>query len=61
MQRLIPNVNIQRTFSSFYSNIGTKDYFDMIIHNPHLVKANSDILTSIADSGLRSFIQFLIQ
>lgn len=50
------NDTLARTFKSFAANTGTKDFFDMIIHHPENVKANYNILEIIADSGLASFL-----
>ncbi|CCJ32847.1 ParB/Srx family N-terminal domain-containing protein [Caloramator australicus] len=52
--------NFERTFTSFAENPGTKDYLDMVIHNPHLVKANADILDKIAAAGLKGFICIIL-
>lgn len=56
---LIKDPNAIRSFSSFADNAGTKDYLDMVIHNPHLIIARGDVLDNIANSGLKSFIQYV--
>ncbi|MCG8541130.1 MAG: hypothetical protein MJA82_14530 [Clostridia bacterium] len=50
----------RRTFQSFADNLGTKDYLDMVIHNPHLISADPKILDSLASSGLKSFIKIVL-
>lgn len=52
--------NFERSFTSFAENSGTKDYLDMVIHNPHLVMADADILDKIAVAGLKGFIYSII-
>jgi hypothetical protein len=52
--------NFERTFSSFADSKGTKDYLDMVIHNPHLVQAAPGILDNIAQCGLKGFIQTIL-
>lgn len=55
------NLNIKRSFSGFAKSSGNKDYFDMVIHNPHLVGANCDNLVLIATVGLRGFINQILE
>ena len=38
----------------------TKDYFDMIVHHPYLIRANEEVINNISDSGLFAIIQFFI-
>ena len=52
--------NLSRCFKTFADSTGTKDYFDMVIHNPQLVKADFNIILSIANAGLRGFIQSVL-
>ena len=56
LNNIFSDDNIKRCFNSFADGTGNKDYFDMVIHNPHLVTADSLILDSIAASGLFGFI-----
>jgi hypothetical protein len=51
---------VSRSLLSFFDNSGTKEYMDMVIHNPHLVSANSNTLDNIVESGLFSVISFIL-
>lgn len=52
--------NTLRCWDAFNNNTSTKDYFDMIVHHPYLIRANSDIINNISNSGLFAIIQFFI-
>lgn len=49
----------QRAFNMFASNIGTKDYFDMLIHHPECAVADSNIIEKITNNGLYRVIQYI--
>ena len=49
----------QRSFNMFASNIGTKDYFDMLIHHPECAVADSEIIEKITNNGLYRVIQYI--
>jgi hypothetical protein len=51
---------LKRYFNILINNPGTKDYFDMIVHNSHKVAANSYVLDIIAETGYLSLIQYII-
>ncbi len=51
---------LERHFNILINNIGTKDYFDMIVHNSHKVTANPHILDLIVEAGFLSLIQHII-
>lgn len=51
--------NTLRCWDTFNNN-STKDYFDMIVHHPYLIRANSEVINNISDSGLFAIIQFFI-
>ncbi|MPM74503.1 hypothetical protein SDC9_121491 [bioreactor metagenome] len=53
---IFPDNNMKRSYLSFADSSGNKHYFDMVIHNPHLVKADFMINIAIANSGLKGFI-----
>lgn len=46
----------QRAFRVFASNIGTKDYFDMLVHHPEFIVADSSVIEKIANMGLYRII-----
>lgn len=46
----------QRAFRVFASNIGTKEYFDMLVHHPEFIVADSSIIEKIANMGLYRII-----
>lgn len=50
---------VQRSFNIFASNIGTKDYFDMLIHHPECAVADSKIIEKITNNGLYRVIQYI--
>ncbi|MBU3208675.1 hypothetical protein KPL28_03365 [Clostridium algidicarnis] len=52
--------NIIRSFSIFTKSDANKDYFDMVIHNPQLIKANPYNLDVLAESGLKGFINSVL-
>lgn len=52
--------NTLRCWETFNNNTSAKDYFDMIVHHPYLIRANNDIINNICDSGLFAIIQFFI-
>ena len=43
----------------FASNIGTKDYFDMLIHHPECAEAYSKIIEKITNNWLYRVIQYI--
>lgn len=49
----------QRSFNMFASNIGTKDYFDMLVHHPESAVADSKIIEKITNNGLYRVIQYI--
>lgn len=49
----------QRSFNMFASNIGTKDYFDMLIHHPECAVADPKIIEKITNNGLHRVIQYI--
>ena len=49
-----------RCWNTFNNNTSTKDYFDMIVHQPHLIRANKEVINNISDNGLFAIIQFFI-
>ncbi|MCT4542341.1 MAG: hypothetical protein N4A63_02225 [Vallitalea sp.] len=51
---------LKRLFKSLANNSGTKDYFDMIVHHPHKVKANPYVLETITHSVLRGLIEHIL-
>ena len=54
------DVNILRCWDTFNNNTSTKDYFDMIVHHPYLIRSNIQIINNISDNGLYAVIQFFI-
>ena len=60
IDNLFKDDQIKRCFKAFADSSGNKDYFDMVIHNPHLIVADPDTLDNIAQSGLRGFIQLIL-
>lgn len=52
----INDTKTQKTFRSFACNIGTKDYFDMLVHHPESINADYSILEKIAKAGLYRII-----
>lgn len=52
--------DIIRCWNTFNSNTAIKDYFDMIVHHPHLISANSNVIDIISDSGLYAVIQYFL-
>lgn len=52
--------NTLRCWETFNNNTSIKNYFDMIVHHPYLIRANNDIINDISDSGLFAIIQFFI-
>ncbi len=54
------NANAKRCYSSFADSNGSKDYFDMVIHNPQLIKADHKLVVAIANSGLKGFIHSIL-
>lgn len=44
----------------FNDNTSTKDYLDMIVHYPYLIRANICTINNISDNGLYAIIQFFI-
>ncbi|MBU3193450.1 hypothetical protein [Clostridium algidicarnis] len=52
--------DIQRTFLIIADSEGNKHYFDMVIHNPQLVKANPDNLDALAEFAFRGFIDSVL-
>lgn len=57
---IFPDSTKARCFDSFANNLGTKDYFDMVIHHPAKVQSNPNVLKDIANSGLYEFIYYLL-
>lgn len=51
---------LSRTFKSFTETSGTKDFLNMVIHNPSYVKANYNTLEAIAQQGFFSFINEIL-
>ena len=51
--------NTLRCWNTFYGS-STKEYFDMIVHHPYLIRANNEVINNISDSGLFAIIQFFI-
>lgn len=49
----------QRSFNMFASNIGTKDYFDMLIHHPECAVADARIIEKITNNGLYRIIHYI--
>ena len=60
LDNLFDDSAIKRTFKSFADSSGNKDYFDMVVHHPHLVKPEPNNLDAIANMGLRGFIHFIL-
>ena len=52
--------NTLRCWETFNDNTSTKDYFDMIVHHPYLIRANISTINNISDNGLFAIIQFFI-
>ena len=52
--------NTLRCWETFNDNTSTKDYLDMIVHHPYLIRANIDTINNISDNGLYAIIQFFI-
>ncbi len=50
------DTKVQRAFRIFASNIGTKEYFDMLVHHPEFVIADDNIIEKIANIGLYRII-----
>ena len=44
----------------FNNNTSTKDYFDMIVHHPYLVRSNLQTINNMSDNGLFAIIQYFI-
>lgn len=53
------DTKVQRDFNMFAKNIGTKEYFDMIIHHPESAVADSKILEKITNNGLYRVIRYI--
>lgn len=53
------DINAQRYFNLFASNIGTKDYFDMLIHHPECAVADPRIIEKITNNGLYKVIEYI--
>lgn len=59
-KRIFSNdTKVQRDFNVFAKNIGTKEYFDMIIHHPEAVVADAKILEKITNIGLYRVIRYI--
>lgn len=54
------NINTLKCWETFNDNTSTKDYFDMIVHHPYLVRSNIQTINNISDNGLFAIIQFFI-
>ncbi len=54
------DINTLRCWDTFNDNTSTKDYFDMIVHHPYLIRANISTINNISDNGLFAIIQFFI-
>lgn len=52
----VNDTKTQRAFRVFASNIGTKDYFDMLVHHPEFIVADSSVIEKIANMGLYRII-----
>ena len=52
--------NTLRCWNTFNDNTSTKDYFDMIVHHPYLVRSNLQTINNISDNGLFAIIQYFI-
>lgn len=52
--------NTLRCWETFNDNTSTKDYLDMIVHHPYLIRANIGTINNISDNGLYAIIQFFI-
>lgn len=52
--------NTLRCWNMFNNNTSTKDYFDMIVHHPYLIRANVDTINNISNNGLFAIIQFFL-
>lgn len=60
IDNLIKDDQLKRCFKAFADSTGNKDYFDMVIHNPHLVVADPNMLDTIANNGLKGFIHLIL-
>lgn len=54
------DVNILRCWETFNNDTSTKDYFDMIVHHPYLVRSNIQTINNMSDNGLFAIIQYFI-
>lgn len=54
------DINTLRCWETFNDNTSTKDYFDMIVHHPYLVRSNIQTINNISNNGLFAIIQFFI-
>ncbi len=61
IKKVFPNKpKIQKAFRTFAQNQGTKDYFDMIVHNPSIASAEYTILEKISNVGLYRIIFYIL-
>lgn len=49
-----------RCWNSFNETSASKDFFDLIVHHPYLVRGNPSIVNSIGEAGLFAVIQFFL-
>ena len=54
------DINTLRCWETFYNDTSTKDYFDMIVHHPYLVRSNIQTINNMSDNGLFAIIQYFI-
>lgn len=54
------DINTLRCWETFNDNTSTKDYFDMIVHHPYLVRSNIQTINNMSDNGLFAIIQYFI-
>ena len=53
------DLKARRCFNMFASNIGTKEYLDMLIHHPECAVADAKIIEKITNNGLYRIIQYI--
>lgn len=57
---LITDLTIKKLWDTCFNNYAMKDYMDIIIHNPHKIKANPHVIKLFLDTGLFLIIQYFI-
>lgn len=56
----LDNVKMKRIWKIVFASQTSKDYLDLVVHQPHEVEANMEYIKTISDIGMFAIVQYFI-